>query len=255
MEIVKKLLQRRETAGLLVGAITLLVVLLPLPLFAGALALFSLAVGYELELITGRKFLRWLSLGGYLFSLANPYWGLLFSSLSALGFGYFEVLKRMHYSHYTLLEFLLAFFTSIYGGLFVSTFVEIKEHSTYLLLALVLSVWGADTAAYYIGRYFGRNPFFGLISPKKTLEGFLGGLLVGTLIGTAVSSLEGYNSPGPLGWFFVVSVSAFGDLFESFIKRSFGVKDSSNLLGSHGGILDRFDAMLFASLALTALLN
>ena len=255
VELVKRLLQRRETAGLLVGAITLMVVFLPLPLFAAALALFSLAVGYELELITGRKFLRWIALGGYLFSLVNPYWGLLFSAIAALGVGYWEVLKRGHYSHYTLLEFLLAFLVAVYGGLFVSTFVGIKEHSTHLLLALVLSIWGADTAAYYIGKQFGRNPFFSLISPKKTLEGFLGGLLVGTLIGSVVSSFGGYKSIGPLGWFFVVSVSALGDLFESFIKRSFGVKDSSNLLGSHGGILDRFDAMLFASLALSALLN
>lgn len=255
LESLKKLLQKRETAGMVIGLTTLVVIFLPLPLFAVALAFFSYLIGYELELITQKGFLKWITLGGFVFSLVNPYFGLLFASLSALGYGYFEVLKKGHYSHSTLQGFLLAFLSSIYGGLFVSTLVGIKEHSTYLLLSLILSIWAADTGAYYIGKHFGKNPFFREISPKKTLEGFIGGLISGTLVGTFISSLTGIGFNNPILWGFVVMVSTFGDLFESFIKRSFGVKDSSNLLGSHGGVLDRFDALLFASLAFFALLN
>ena len=255
LELLKKLLQKRETAGIVIGLLTLAVVLLPLPLFGIALAFFSYLIGYELELITSRRWLRWLSLGGYLFSLINPYFGILFASLSALGVGYWEVLKRGHYSHLTLQSFLLTFLSSVYGGLFVATLYHLKEISPYIPLALVFAVWATDTGAYYIGKHFGKNPFFRVISPKKTLEGFFGGLILGTLTGAVVSSITGTGLNNPFLWATVVSLSAFGDLFESFIKRSFGVKDSSNLLGSHGGVLDRFDALLFASLALSALLN
>ena len=255
LEFIRRLLQKRETAGLLIGVVTLAVLLLPIPLFGLALALFSYLLGYELERITGRGFLRYVSLGGYLFSLINLYWGLLFASLAALGIGYLEVLKKGHYSHSVLQGFLLTFLTAVYGGLFVSTLFHLKELSFWIPLTLVLAIWAADSAAYYAGRYFGKSPFFSAISPKKTFEGFIGGFLAGTFVGTLFSALFGNGLNNPLLWGGVVIVSVFGDLFESFIKRSFGVKDSSNLLGSHGGLLDRFDALLFASLALSAFLN
>ena len=73
------------------------------------------------------------------------------------------------------------------------------------------------------------------------------------MVGTIASSVLKVSF-NPLGWFVVITASVFGDLFESFIKRSFGVKDSSNLLGSHGGFLDRFDALLFALLAVASFL-
>jgi phosphatidate cytidylyltransferase len=104
-----------------------------------------------------------------------------------------------------------------------------------------------------VEKNFGKRSFFRLISPKKTLEGFIGGLLAATFVGTFFSIFFGL----PINifqWLFVNFLAVFGDLFESFIKRSFGVKDSSNLLGSHGGFLDRFDALIFAALALSTVL-
>jgi phosphatidate cytidylyltransferase len=79
---------------------------------------------------------------------------------------------------------------------------------------------------------------------------FWGGVLGGTFVGTLIAVFLGLKAPIYV-WFVVSIAAVFGDLFESFIKRSFGVKDSSHLLESHGGFLDRFDALLFAAFALT----
>ncbi|HIP98105.1 MAG TPA: phosphatidate cytidylyltransferase [Aquifex aeolicus] len=251
----RKIFQTREGAGLFIGLTTLAVAILPLPLFAVSLALFSYLLGYEMELITRKSFLRWIALLGFLFSLVSPFLGLLTILNLGLLYGYKEVFPRGYYSFDTFKGFSIAILTGLYGGLLPYSLWVIKEHSTYLLLATLLTVWASDTFAYYVGKNFGKSPFFGIISPKKTKEGFIGGLIAGTLAGTICSALTVEAFANPLLWFSVSFVSVIGDLFESFIKRSFNVKDSSNLLGSHGGLMDRFDALLFASLLVASLLS
>jgi len=251
----KRLLQRRETAGLLIGITTLGVIFLPLPLFEVAIALLSFAFGYELELITGRKNLRWVSTTAFLFALHSVYLGLLVAFVAALLYGYFEVARRGYYSQATYHAFTTAFLSAVYGGVAPYSLVYIKMHSLHLLLALVLSVWAADTFAYYVGKRFGKTRVVKHISPNKTLEGFLGGIAAGMFVGVFVSLLLRIEHFNPLLWFVIVKLSILGDLFESFLKRSFGVKDSSDLLGSHGGFLDRFDALLLAALGVAGFIN
>jgi phosphatidate cytidylyltransferase len=111
-------------------------------------------------------------------------------------------------------------------------------------------VWFGDTGAYYIGRALGKNPLAPLISPKKTIEGALGGLLGNVL--AAVLGKQILLPDAPLLQLLVLAlllgvVSQIGDLSESALKRGAGVKDSSNLLPGHGGMLDRIDGVLFAS--------
>jgi phosphatidate cytidylyltransferase len=118
------------------------------------------------------------------------------------------------------------------------------------LFFLLLVVWFGDTAAYYIGRGFGKHALAPQISPKKTVEGAMGGLL-----GNALAAFLGkqiFLSNAPLTQLLVLSillgvVSQIGDLSESALKRGAGVKDSSNLLPGHGGMLDRIDGVLFAT--------
>lgn len=112
----------------------------------------------------------------------------------------------------------------------------------------ILLVWATDIGAYLIGKQFGRHLLAPQVSPKKTLEGSLGGLLLSIVVAFAFSRLVGGAS-----WLtyillgVVVGISAqIGDLFESALKRSAGVKDSGNLIPGHGGILDRFDSLTFA---------
>ncbi len=120
----------------------------------------------------------------------------------------------------------------------------------WLTLAVFVAVWASDTLAYYTGRTWGRHPLAPRVSPKKTVEGAVGGL-VGALAGVAL--LKALALPS-LAWphAFVLAalgglVSPLGDLAESRLKRSVGVKDSGTLLPGHGGLLDRFDALIVAA--------
>jgi phosphatidate cytidylyltransferase len=115
-----------------------------------------------------------------------------------------------------------------------------------LLLAVIVV---SDSAQYYTGRAVGRRPLAPTISPKKTIEGAIGGVVFGTLAFTVGGR---YVFASPL-WILALSGAAIsllgivGDLFESLLKRSAGVKDSSNLIPGHGGVLDRIDSWLFAA--------
>jgi phosphatidate cytidylyltransferase len=121
-----------------------------------------------------------------------------------------------------------------------------------LLLAVLLGVWGSDIAAYGAGRLVGRRKLAEQISPNKTVEG----LVAGIVVGVAVVFFTLYHQPHAdplaplhaleLGLAVAVAAPA-GDLFESYLKRDAGIKDTGRLLGAHGGMLDRVDALLWAA--------
>ncbi len=118
------------------------------------------------------------------------------------------------------------------------------------VLLLMLTIVISDSAQYYCGRTFGRRPLAPSISPKKTLEGAIGGLLFGTLAMTVGGRWVFPEAPLVLLVLVSACISALGivgDLFESLLKRSAGVKDSSNIIPGHGGVLDRIDSWLFAA--------
>jgi phosphatidate cytidylyltransferase len=124
------------------------------------------------------------------------------------------------------------------------------QHGAAVTLLLIATVIVSDSAQYYSGRAFGRRPLAPMISPKKTIEGAIGGVVAGTLFMTiAGSRLLPDAAPVPLlaAAVAVVVLGICGDLFESRLKRVAGVKDSSSLIPGHGGILDRIDALLFAT--------
>jgi phosphatidate cytidylyltransferase len=117
--------------------------------------------------------------------------------------------------------------------------------ATLLLLATVVV---SDSAQYYTGRAFGRRPLAPAISPKKTVEGAIGGVVFGTLFMTIAGTyVFPFDAPAraALGAVIVI-LGILGDLFESRLKRTAGMKDSSQLIPGHGGVLDRIDALLFA---------
>jgi len=144
--------------------------------------------------------------------------------------------------------------------------VVLHDRSPWLLLAAAVLVWIADIAAYFAGRRFGRLKLAPGISPGKTWEGVLGGLAgvlaYGIVLKAATANTSLPVSPifdGPGGTLAIVFmlalafVSVIGDLFESWMKRGAGLKDSSGLLPGHGGVLDRIDA-LTSTLPVAALL-
>jgi phosphatidate cytidylyltransferase len=136
--------------------------------------------------------------------------------------------------------------------------VATLQASAGLLLMLMLVIWIADTAAYFAGRRFGRRKLAPQISPGKTWEGVIGAVIAVLIYGIAVGVVlqpdaNVYDRAGLLVFIGVLTAfSIIGDLFESWIKRQAGTKDSGELLPGHGGILDRIDsvtaAMPFAAL-------
>ena len=120
-----------------------------------------------------------------------------------------------------------------------------------MLLYLLSLVWVADTGAYFSGRRFGRNKLAPAISPGKTREGVIGGLLANLLWMLVVFQLsDGWGIallPFLLVGFATSLISVAGDLFESVLKREAGVKDSGKLLPGHGGVLDRVDSVIAAA--------
>jgi len=124
-----------------------------------------------------------------------------------------------------------------------------QGYQYFYLLYLFALVWTNDTMAYVCGRLLGRTKLAPEISPKKTWEGFIGGIIFTVVISYVVFYALGWPLNQPLTWQAPLAVSIFatiGDLFESAIKRWAGIKDSGNLIPGHGGILDRFDGAIFA---------
>jgi phosphatidate cytidylyltransferase len=144
-----------------------------------------------------------------------------------------------------------AVFPMLYLGLPIGAMVVIRAwHGREVLFLLMLTVMVSDTAQYYSGRAFGRRLLAPAISPKKTIAGAVGGFIVGTVFFAGAGGWWLPSMPVALRvglGLTLVALGIAGDLFESMLKRSAGVKDSSALIPGHGGVLDRIDALLFAA--------
>ncbi len=145
----------------------------------------------------------------------------------------------------------------LYLGSLFGAIVQLFRHphgGSWVMLALLCGFL-SDTGGYFVGRRFGRHPLAPLVSPKKTVEGSLGGLAAGLAGGLTAHFwfLPELGLPHAVGLSLIATgLGQAGDLCESLVKRSVGVKDSGTLLPGHGGILDRSDAMLFSAAAVWA---
>ena len=134
------------------------------------------------------------------------------------------------------------------GLAYVLLLRDIDEHGVLAVYTVILAVWAGDAAAYFIGLLFGRHKLAPTVSPGKTWEGLAAGTLAAIGVTFIALYKQGFLSiPESLVLGAVIAIVApLGDLFESALKRDADVKDSGRLLGGHGGILDRLDALLFA---------
>lgn len=144
-------------------------------------------------------------------------------------------------------------FSVIYIGLPLSLAAVLNNDTpktSYIVLVMFVMIWLNDTGAYLVGCTLGRHRLFPRLSPKKSWEGFFGGLVFCLGASVACSLWIAPSIPLVLWLVFGLLVCIFatiGDLFESLIKRSLGVKDSGKLIPGHGGILDRIDSLLFVA--------
>ncbi|MEA3057971.1 MAG: phosphatidate cytidylyltransferase [Sphingomonadales bacterium] len=136
------------------------------------------------------------------------------------------------------------FFYALLPALALLWVRERDAHGLFLLLWVFLVTWSTDIGAYFVGRSLGRRKLAPSISPGKTIEGLYGGIAAATLIGGAWVLAMGLGRPllalAPL----LAIAAQAGDLFESFLKRRAGIKDSGTWLPGHGGVLDRLDGLV-----------
>ncbi len=253
MEKIKNILQNIDKDRFVTGAVLICLIFfvgwidsyLVMWLFLGIAFLFSFYEAMKLFAIEGNEYYGYAALL-WLISLfySNPD-DLLFLVLITLSSWMIYKgdidFKRLYIFLYPTASFL--FLLALYKGFGMDA-----------VIWLVIVVALTDTGAYFTGRAIGKTPFCE-ISPKKTWEGVFGGVLIATIAGT----FYGLSFVSPilaiLISFIVSFVSVFGDLFESYLKRQAGVKDSGNVLPGHGGVLDRMDGYLFAGIFMVILLR
>ena len=140
-----------------------------------------------------------------------------------------------------------------------SALVYLKTHvanGATLIMFLMLLIWSADSGAYFVGRKWGRHKLASRVSPGKTWEGILGGLICGLIICAGYLILFGIEPVSMFGFtllsLITILISVTGDLLESMVKREANIKDSGKILPGHGGILDRIDSLTAAAPVFTA---
>ena len=155
---------------------------------------------------------------------------------------------------YNFLDVATTLFGFLYVAVFFSTIVLVNSSSygNYLVWIIVISSWCCDTAAYYTGKFLGKRKLCPKVSPKKTVEGSIGGI-IGSAVACGIFGFFSIQRGVPISFYHYIIMGIicgafcqFGDLAASSIKRYVGVKDYSNLIPGHGGILDRFDSILFS---------
>jgi phosphatidate cytidylyltransferase len=149
------------------------------------------------------------------------------------------------------------FFALFYVSIMLSYIYQVRvlEDGHILVWLIFIGAWGSDTCAYCVGMLFGKRKMAPKLSPKKSIEGCIGGVVGAALIGYIYALILGSKMVGidnPRLLFAIIGASAsvisqFGDLAASAIKRNFDIKDYGSLIPGHGGILDRFDSIIFTA--------
>ncbi|PIF01638.1 MAG: phosphatidate cytidylyltransferase [Maribacter sp.] len=248
---------RRALSGAVYIILLLSAVFLSSDAFDFLFMTFGLVCLYEYKRLVHLKgfhiFIAYLALWWIFIYLVHDEWLiyiLMFLTIStniALLFFLFSKKDRFFQSYHKFLIGLLY----IGGGCIFLTMIPYKDNdfAKLLIMGIFILIWVNDSFAYLVGSTMGRTKLFPAVSPKKTIEGTLGGLAF-TLI---AAYLLGMYEPmiNPTQWlilaFVIVSFGTLGDLIESKFKRTAGVKDSGAIIPGHGGMLDRLDSMVFAA--------
>jgi phosphatidate cytidylyltransferase len=228
------------------------------PLFVAAVLVVAGLGLFELyNLTAGWGPLRWAGYGGALVTIVAvwlhdaPEHGLLIGLGASLGLTAVAGLMLKRREDMTA-RMAITLFGVVYVGVPMAVLVMARElpDGAAAVVNILVGVWVFDTASYIGGRLWGKRPIAPVTSPKKTVEGAAVGLVTATLAvwvaGLYMDWISGWQSL-VLG-LAICPAAYLGDLFESLLKRDVGAKDSGRILLGHGGVLDRFDALLFGSI-------
>ncbi|RUL55773.1 phosphatidate cytidylyltransferase [Lysinibacillus antri] len=151
-------------------------------------------------------------------------------------------------NHFTFDDVGFILISALYVGIGFYYLIETRNEGLHFIIFALLIVWTTDSGAYFIGRKLGKKKLWPEISPNKTVEGFIGGIITAVVFASIMQMVYPISD----SWLALIVISIvasifgqLGDLVESAIKRHYNVKDSGTILPGHGGILDRFDSLLF----------
>jgi len=212
--------------------------------------------GFKEEAHTSRTVLfsiiALLALLGSMHPVAGPIWskGLLLAALISLLISFLISVFNGDESSTGMERLFHNSFGLAYISLPFMSLISLGEYSPWVIAGIFIMIWSFDSFAYLVGKYLGRHKMMPRISPKKTWEGFAGGLIFAALAAALIWKFAGATELSLSQWLMlsliVVAAATFGDLFESALKRQHGLKDSGKMMPGHGGILDRIDSLLFA---------
>lgn len=244
-----------------ITAIILVLIIVPTLIFGGLpwqilISLIGLGAIFEWQRMNQRKLTDFDTILAMICVFAMIHSQILFSKISffnnliQLAFALMILLlsATIWTDSYDVQDAGYTFIGALYIGLGTMSALVTRQMSLYLLIYLVIVITMTDTWAYFVGRAFGKNKLAPTISPNKTIEGSVGGVVLATLISMIFAyfyELPEITIPIVLMSIMLSIVGQLGDLILSGVKRHFKVKDTGTLLPGHGGLLDRFDSLLF----------
>jgi len=234
--------------------------------FLGFIMLISLLATFEYYGLAMHKGFSPIALIGYLtvalidviFYLGKVQYLMPLIISTVLISGLVELFRKPGFPGWSAISnFATTLFPIFYIGLSLGTLIILREskwlnyfEGGILIISIFAIIWICDTAAYFIGKSFGRRKLYERISPNKTVEGFIGGLVF-AIISSFVAKylvLDYLSEFDAMVIGFIVGVlGQLGDLVESSLKRDAGVKDSSSIIPGHGGVFDRFDSLIYVA--------
>ncbi len=257
----------RTIFGSLYVALVVGCIFLGLPYFIGLMAFFSFLALQEMSALGERARVPSVIITNLLYPGIIIYLGIFNSeNLIALDNYLLIIIFLIHLITIFLIKFDLKkgkfpsmLLTTLYIWLPLAflAFFFVKEYNEKLLLLFFTTIWAFDSMCYVVGRMMGKTPLFPNISPKKTIEGFIGGTVL-TFIVVFVTNHFYFNLENTSLIILTIAIiisSLFGDYIQSYFKRKLGIKDSGKILPGHGGILDRLDSVLLSTLPFIIILR
>ena len=241
-------------------------------IFPAALALITCIALYEMFSCIGFKTKFAVTLPAYLFGAAAPFLIKLFGNINSVIVAlcavmmvyilYLMMISVICHDKYSIKDISMCYITAIYiiGGF--ASIQLLRELSSSIYLLIFIGAWTTDIFAYFTGFFFGKHKLCEAVSPKKTIEGSIGGTLFCALAFVAFGLIT-LNKDAEIWKYAILAasgliisvVSQIGDLSMSLIKRHYGIKDFGKLFPGHGGMLDRFDSIIAVSIVLFILVS